>query len=496
MVNVSPVDIVHVISAMEVSRPEILRATKAFRALQGCGQVLREQGMPSTKCYYDLSYEVPEIDEFWSHSWHGEARRKILLLLLLKNGPAAILMGTLGALAMMILQVTGIVPGLYRKHPLLGDGSSYEFAPYSLLVGIGLCTLTILLWRPQQAVFLDQICIHQHDGSLKMEGILNIGAIMKKSRSLLVLWDSTYVERLWCIFEMAAFLKGHESEEVDIVVRPTFLAPWTCYIFASWCVFGSFDLFVPYVSMIPVMIKFILIVPASCFLTGMFCRYYRAIQRMQDQLHSFRTEEAKCLCCSLGHDDDQARLCDRRVVLDCIRTWFGSVASFEATVQSIVFAALSRRLGALPFTYRWLILAAAPVVWGHFDLTAGRLRSGDYYWASIVGIIGLSWWLAAGPTLFILPAMITGGLLPTGSLLSWRDICITVCWSSLLVMVAVVVVGYQYVCVQLFPSPLAGALCFAVTMLIFSLCVWYPRSVQPPGSDEETTDSEDSTFET
>ncbi|CAE7573523.1 unnamed protein product, partial [Symbiodinium sp. KB8] len=224
---------------------------------------------------------VPEIDEFWSHSWHGEARRKILLLLLLKNGPAAILVGTLGALVMMILQVTGVVPGLYRKPPLLGDGATYEFAPYSLLVGIGLCTLTILLWRPQQAVFLDQICIHQHDGSLKMEGILNIGAIMKKSRSLLVLWDQTYVERLWCIFEMAAFLKGHESEEVDIVVRPTFLAPWTCYIFASWCVFGSFDLFVPYVSMIPVMIKFILIVPASCFLTGMFCRYYRAIQRMQ-----------------------------------------------------------------------------------------------------------------------------------------------------------------------------------------------------------------------
>eukprot|EP00439_Symbiodinium_sp_Y106_P007965 s3045_g1.t1 len=200
----------------------------------------------------------------------------------------------------------------------------------------------------------------------------------------------------------------------------------------------------------------------------------------RDQLHSFRTEEAKCLCCSLGHDDDQARLCDRRVVLDCadcIRTWFGSVASFEATVQSIVFAALSRRLGALPFTYRWLILAAAPVVWGHFDLTAGRLRSGDYYWASIVGIIGLSWWLAAGPTLFILPAMITGGLLRTGSLLSWRDICITVCGSSLVVMVAVAVVGYQYVCVQLFPSPLAGALCFAVTMLIFSLCVWSPESL-------------------
>ena len=44
---------------------------------------------------------MPEIDEFWSHSWHGEARRKILLLLL-KNGPAAILMGTLGALAMML----------------------------------------------------------------------------------------------------------------------------------------------------------------------------------------------------------------------------------------------------------------------------------------------------------------------------------------------------------------------------------------------------------
>ncbi|CAE7198456.1 unnamed protein product [Symbiodinium natans] len=491
VVTIASVDIVYVISSMEVSRPEMLRATPAYRVLQGCGQVLREKGMPSARCYYDLSYEVPEIDEFWSHSWHGEAHRKILLLLLLKKGPAAVLVGTMGALVMMLLQVADVIPGFYKKPPLLGTGVAYEFGPYSLLVGIGLCCLTLLLWRPRQAVFLDQICIHQHDGTLKMEGILNIGAIMKKSRSLLVLWDQTYVERLWCIFELAAFLKGHESEEAEIVVRPTFLAPWTCYLFASWCVFSSFDLLVPYVSMIPVIIKFVLIVPASCFLTGMFCRYYRAIQHMQDQLRGFRAEDAKCLCCSLGHDENEARLCDRRVVLDCIRTWFGSVSSFETSVQSIVSVALSRRLGMLPFTYRWLLLAEAPCIWGHFDMIAGRLRYGDYYWASVVAIIALAWWLAAGPTLFALPALVADGLLRKGDL-SWRDIGITLCGSSLLVMVSVATVAFQYVCVQCFPSPLLGALCFATTVLMVALCVWCPRSKKAPESDEETTESEES----
>lgn len=43
---------------------------------------------------------------------------------------------------------------------------------------------------------------------------------------MLVLWDPTYVERLWCVFELAAFLKSRESgTATKLFIRPTILGP-------------------------------------------------------------------------------------------------------------------------------------------------------------------------------------------------------------------------------------------------------------------------------
>ena len=104
---------------------------------------------------------------------------------------------------------------------------------------------------------------------MKAEGILSIGGFLRSSKSLLVLWDPTYVpssrsvidmmvaqvgnphthrcpqavavcsttkvRRLWCIFEYAAFVKSHEGQDPAVVkIRPTFLGPCTLWIF-----FGS-----------------------------------------------------------------------------------------------------------------------------------------------------------------------------------------------------------------------------------------------------------------
>ena len=46
-------------------------------------------------------------------------------------------------------------------------------------------------------MFLDRICINQVDQAMKAEGVLNMGAILKHSDSMLVLWDTTFASRLW-----------------------------------------------------------------------------------------------------------------------------------------------------------------------------------------------------------------------------------------------------------------------------------------------------------
>eukprot|EP00439_Symbiodinium_sp_Y106_P070182 s344_g12.t1 len=39
------------------------------------------------------SFMVSHIDEFWSHSWHGQAWQKVVLLNILQNGFPAMLAG-------------------------------------------------------------------------------------------------------------------------------------------------------------------------------------------------------------------------------------------------------------------------------------------------------------------------------------------------------------------------------------------------------------------
>ena len=40
----------------------------------------------------------------------------------------------------------------------------------------------------------------QVDVKNKTEGIVSLGGILNKSKTLLILWDDTYIDRLWCVF--------------------------------------------------------------------------------------------------------------------------------------------------------------------------------------------------------------------------------------------------------------------------------------------------------
>lgn len=62
----------------------------------------------------------------------------------------------------------------------------------------------------------------------------------------LVLWDVSFVERLWCIFELAGFLKSHATESSTIettssspnppvVIRPVLFGPCALAIFGFTC---------------------------------------------------------------------------------------------------------------------------------------------------------------------------------------------------------------------------------------------------------------------
>ncbi|CAE7245090.1 unnamed protein product [Symbiodinium sp. CCMP2592] len=54
---------------------------------------------------------------------------------------------------------------------------------------------------------------------------MNVAAILKHSDSMLACWDATYLTRLWCVLEMAAFLKSHNGAQQDLAIKPTSWGP-------------------------------------------------------------------------------------------------------------------------------------------------------------------------------------------------------------------------------------------------------------------------------
>ena len=191
--------IVDVVSGMQLEKPELLRAVPAWVVLRNFGQVLRETSLDPGKLHalFSLSAKVPFIKEFWSHSWHGKRSMKIWLLLMLKNGFPAVCVGTFAAFLAAVLSYLEILPGWYKEPRIQGPGYSGEFRYncWALLSGVLASLLTLLLWRSGDSVFLDRICIHQGNNALKAQAILHLGAFMKSSKRLVVVWDKTYLSR-------------------------------------------------------------------------------------------------------------------------------------------------------------------------------------------------------------------------------------------------------------------------------------------------------------
>lgn len=91
--------------------------------------------------------------------------------------------------------------------------------------------MVLLAWRDQSSTFLDRMCINQSNTQLKSEGVASIGAFLRMSETMLVLWDVTYVKRLWCLFEVAAFIRSRpDSEKCDLAIVPTHTGP-VCLVF-------------------------------------------------------------------------------------------------------------------------------------------------------------------------------------------------------------------------------------------------------------------------
>ena len=382
------------IAQMEVVNPEVLRVTAASRAFDRCAAALRGD----TGDFYYKSRKSQKIATFWSHSGHGGHWRKILTLLIFYNGLAAVCLALLAGVLMMLLFRFETLPGIdlgfqdANADPLL-------FSTWSLCSGFLVAILVLILWQPRTAVFFDRICISKTDKKLKAEAIFSLAALLKKSDTMLILWDPTWTTRLWCLFELAAFLKC-KTQRQALIVRPIVLGPVSIFIF-----FQVFASHIP-VTTVPVEYEAQIGLPlglaAGWFVVSWIRNYFRDLDIMKEQLLSISFDSTRSACCDANHVTScgERISCDRKLLKECVNIWFGSQKAFEDTVRSEVLEILNHDLTQQVFGTAWVLGVSSPGMLAFMDRFASLPDGGwDFleHPAAALFLEGLIFWLLAYP---------------------------------------------------------------------------------------------------
>ncbi|CAJ1341839.1 unnamed protein product [Effrenium voratum] len=413
---------------MGVARPEVLRGTSAHHALSGFGSAFRR----SRPELFERSRQVEKLQQFWSHSWRESPWKKILTLLVAFNGPAALVAGHLAALTAMLLVGAGAFGVI--EHPFTGEGIHL----YCQCAGFVGMALGFLLWRPHHCIFLDTICIHQQDPDWKSNAIISMGGFLRLSQELLILLDETYTQRLWCVIELAAFIKSREGEATKAVkIRATCVGPAVVAFYLMSALFHfvttmcpSFD--VPPLAWVSGIAPLIFLYLAVDLLR----RYHREKHAAHEHLKAFQLRQALCYCCSVNHVNPSGTrmpVCDRAVLTALVESWFGSVESFERQVQGDVARQFAEQLGTHSFSYPFAMAFGSSAFFYSMEEVGWAIQDGSWSDRLYLLLPALVWLLAAGPLLIVCAELIT--MLLQTKRKGWREPAANVVGTLLLMLV-------------------------------------------------------------
>lgn len=427
-----------------VAHASLQRATPPCSILAGMGKQLRMTsggiGVAGTKAddaLYAMSRQATVIDGFLSHSWHASWFLKYLVLLFYFNSWAATfviltlgLVTTLWSLTAETLFESVFLGGIITTPTFMTwtnfsglEQQEFEcpateqYRLFALPIGAVVFVSVLTNWhwvaklshRLGPLIFFDKVCIHQTEPELKEAGIKSIGGILQNSRELLLAWDSSYFQRLWCTYELSAFLhKQHQKdndeqkprEGANITVIPVQLGGVifavlignTVICFMAWMQ-AVLNPYMPYsVRLDPYgsienhpggFIVWELIRLLPLMVTARWVRkYLRHLAKMDAQITMFSVESAKCFCCTVNHinpENGQRMSCDRILVEDGIANLFNSrgrrhtpkqqaLEDFENDVRFNVRKAMKTSLGKRShIPYKFACLLGIPFVLSELD---------------------------------------------------------------------------------------------------------------------------------
>jgi hypothetical protein len=358
---------------LKVADPELLRALPTrfllrSRRLWGCNAGGEET--------FALSRPAATIDAFISHSWLTPGWLKMAGLAFHLNATRAVAAAVLLLIAIHALELAGVYsfptsPG-YDDSRLFDGSDVVPSVRLQMHFVLPMVVFFAVLWYGQElpfgrrTCFLDKCCIHQTDESKKARGIKQLGAFLRHSKSMVVLWQPEYFTRLWCVYELAAFMHVNGGD-----CRSVSFLPLKLYVFAiSLSIFHfiatvCFVVLLPWTlthpehaewvaEMVPEAAQYLYLV-LVCIgllvvdfalpspLLWIFCKWHMSDHKeLLQQVREFEFENAEC--------QEES---DREFVRGQIEHWFGGVAHFEQYVRTALTERVEEMLheqGPVPYS--------------------------------------------------------------------------------------------------------------------------------------------------
>jgi len=80
----------------------------------------------------------------------------------------------------------------------------------------------------QSSFWFDRLCIPQINLWVRAQTLQHVPVFVAHSSQMLVLWDDTYFERLWCNYELAVHVKAAASKDAPALqLVPMWMPIWT-----------------------------------------------------------------------------------------------------------------------------------------------------------------------------------------------------------------------------------------------------------------------------
>ena len=167
---------------------ELFRGVPLYTCLAGLGKHWATN-LDEKHADFLFSREVEFLDDFLSHDWATSRWTKLCALMVVYNSRAACIAAGTTTFVWSILGKALLMPDASRKQ---------TFAEYCLFVTPVIVVFYLfLVWWQQirrlfaspSMVFLDKLCISQHDVLKKEEGIAGLAAFLSNSKRMVILWS-------------------------------------------------------------------------------------------------------------------------------------------------------------------------------------------------------------------------------------------------------------------------------------------------------------------